>query len=73
MSKHSMRLHTTVEEVIRIVACFEDSDTWILIGTEENGDIRVDDYEGMRGESASTLLEALYLFHPDCYCDNVAS
>ena len=68
--KHSMKCHTSVEDVVKRIAEWEDMDTWPVIGRTESGDIEVSRYGYGEGFVASTLLEALYLLHPNCYCED---
>lgn len=67
---HSMTDHKTVEEVLKNSISFEDLDSWLVIGKNEDGSLCGDQYWKMDFDAhAITLLELLYQIHPNCYCD----
>lgn len=73
MQKHDMRDHRTVDEIIRNTTHWEDADSDIIVCTTEDGKISVRDPDGHEEFEADTLLEALYLLHPNCYCQEHVS
>jgi len=66
---HAMTDHTTVEEVFNQVINWEDADSWVIIGKEENGALSATQYWQMNFQSGNTLLEALHKIYTKCYCD----
>lgn len=69
MGKHDMRDHIDVDEVIKNLTNFEDIDSFLVVGRGEQGGIVVNKYWLDEFKEAPTLLEALYLLFPECYCN----
>lgn len=67
---HKMSDHTTIEEVIKHSLCWEDMDSWLIIGVTEDNQIVVDEYWRMDfNVKGSSLLDILQKLNPKCYCD----
>ena len=67
---HNMTDHKTIEDVIRNSVCWEDFDSFLVIGSTENGRITATKHWDLQNEETGTnLLEVLYDLNPECYCD----
>lgn len=68
---HDIREHTDLEEVIRVIAFWDDHDSAISIWSRENGNI-LSWSDGVHAadntEGQPTLLESLYESFPECWC-----
>ena len=51
-----------IEETLRESICWEDIDTFLIVGVTEDGKIEISDYQGC-GVEADTFAEALQLFY----------
>ena len=67
---HNMTDHKTIEDVIRNSVCWEDFDSFLVIGSTEGGKITAAKSWDLQNEEQGTnLLEVLYDLHPECCCD----
>tara|TARA_R110000824_G_scaffold400038_1_gene606667 strand:+ start:2581 stop:2823 length:243 start_codon:yes stop_codon:yes gene_type:complete len=68
---HSIRVHTDIDEVLRLNIRYEDSDSFPVISKTENDEFEILDSNGTAwGKPADTLLEAIYTALGDkCYCE----
>ena len=68
---HPTTDHKTIDKIIKTQVCYEDTDTYLVIGIDEDDRISASQYWGGDWVQGDTLLEVLYKLYPKCYCDEM--
>ena len=54
-----------IEETLRKLICWEDIDTFLLVGVTEEGKIEVSDYQNRWRAEGDSFEEAVFNYHND--------
>ena len=68
---HDIKDHKTLEEVLQNRICWEDYDSFLIIGLNEDGSFCGTKFwkQDISGTSDSLLELAYEIYGPKCYCD----